>query len=571
MFIDRAVVRVTAGTGGSGASSFARFKYKPKGGPDGGDGGHGGSVYVRGDANLATLLDYRYRNAWKAERGEHGRGKTQTGASSADVYLPVPPGTVVRDAETAELLGEVLRPGDTIRVAKGGRGGRGNARFATSTHQAPREWEPGEEGEDRSIELVLKLIADVGLVGEPNAGKSTLLSVVSAARPKIADYPFTTLEPNLGVVGSRGHRSFVLADIPGIIEGAHEGKGLGLRFLQHVERTRVLAYLVPLDSPDLDAVYRGLRHEIRAVQRGARRQAARGAPDQARSAAGGRRGPVARRARAGGNSRRLERFGRGAGRGQGVSLEASWNRPKREEGPVEAWREEERGVVEPERAAYVALALTPGIGPSRLQAILDVCHTATGAFSAPFAFLRSIPGISAAAATAIAASGDLASGVRAVEDAERLGGRALIAVDPEYPALLRADSGASAAAVRPRRSRRCWSGLPWRSSGAGITRRMAAEVARALAWGAASAGDRGGERHGARARRGRARGARSTAAAAPSACSATGWASSIRRPTARCISGWRSADCCSPSFRPARGPPRAAFPGGTGSSAGSRG
>jgi GTPase len=263
MFIDRAVVRVTAGTGGSGASSFARFKYKPKGGPDGGDGGNGGSVYVRGDANLATLLDYRYRNAWKAARAEHGRGKTQTGASSADVYLPVPPGTLVHDAETGALLGEVLEAGDTIRVAKGGRGGRGNARFATSTHQAPREWEPGEEGEDRSIELVLKLIADVGLVGEPNAGKSTLLSVVSAARPKIADYPFTTLEPNLGVVGLSGHRSFVLADIPGIIEGAHQGKGLGFRFLQHVERTRVLAYLIPFDSPDPDAVYRGLRHEIR--------------------------------------------------------------------------------------------------------------------------------------------------------------------------------------------------------------------------------------------------------------------------------------------------------------------
>ncbi|MGH7579838.1 MAG: GTPase ObgE [Gemmatimonadales bacterium] len=262
MFIDRAVVRVTAGTGGSGASSFARFKYKPKGGPDGGDGGHGGSVYVRGDANLATLLDYRYRNAWKAERGEHGKGKTQTGASSADVYLPVPPGTVVRDADTGEPLGEVLQAGDTIRVAKGGRGGRGNARFATSTHQAPREWEPGEEGEDRQIELVLKLIADVGLVGEPNAGKSTLLSVVSAARPKIADYPFTTLEPNLGVVGLSGHRSFVMADIPGIIEGAHQGKGLGLRFLQHVERTRVLAYLIPLDSADPQAVYGRLRHEV---------------------------------------------------------------------------------------------------------------------------------------------------------------------------------------------------------------------------------------------------------------------------------------------------------------------
>ena len=262
MFIDRAVVRVTGGTGGSGASSFARFKYKPKGGPDGGDGGHGGHVFVRGDANLTTLLDYRYRTTWKAERGEHGKGKTQTGASADDIYLPVPPGTIIRDADTGESLGEILRAGDTVRVARGGRGGRGNARFATPTHQAPREWEPGEEGEDRQIELLLKLIADVGLVGEPNAGKSTLLSVISAARPKIADYPFTTLEPNLGVAALSGHRTFVVADIPGIIEGAHQGKGLGLRFLQHVERTRVLAFLVALDSPDPQASYQRLRHEI---------------------------------------------------------------------------------------------------------------------------------------------------------------------------------------------------------------------------------------------------------------------------------------------------------------------
>ncbi len=263
MLIDRAVVRVVGGTGGSGASSFARFKYKPKGGPDGGDGGRGGSVYVKADANLATLLDYRYRNLWKAERGEHGKGATKTGASSDDIYLPIPPGTVVRDAATGALIGEVIQAGDTLLVARGGRGGRGNARFATSTHQAPREWEPGEEGEDRQIELLLKLIADVGLVGEPNAGKSTLLSVVSAARPKIADYPFTTLEPNLGVVGLSGHRSFVIADIPGIIEGAHEGKGLGFRFLQHVERTRVLAFLVPVDSPDPQATYDSLRNEVR--------------------------------------------------------------------------------------------------------------------------------------------------------------------------------------------------------------------------------------------------------------------------------------------------------------------
>jgi GTPase len=264
MLIDHAVIRVVAGTGGSGASSFARFKYKPKGGPDGGDGGHGGSVYVKGDANLATLLDYRYRTVWRADRGEHGKGKTQTGASASDLYLPVPPGTVVRDHTTGQLIGEVLERGDTLLVARGGRGGRGNARFATSTHQAPREWEPGGEGEDRQIELVLKLIADVGLVGEPNAGKSTLLSVISAARPKIADYPFTTLEPNLGVVGLSEQRSFVVADIPGIIEGAHEGKGLGIRFLQHVERTRVLAFLIPLDSEDHQGAYDKLRREVAA-------------------------------------------------------------------------------------------------------------------------------------------------------------------------------------------------------------------------------------------------------------------------------------------------------------------
>ena len=261
-FIDRAVVRLIAGVGGSGASSFARYKYVPKGGPDGGDGGHGGSIYLRGDANLSTLLDYRYRPEWKADRGQHGKGKNMTGASGADLYLPVPPGTEVRNAPTGELIGEVLHAGQELLVAQGGRGGRGNARFTTPTHQAPREWEPGEEGEDRQIELVLKLIADVGLVGEPNAGKSSLLAVISAARPKIAAYPFTTLEPNLGVVGMSDSRTFVVADIPGIIEGAHEGKGLGLKFLQHVERTRVLAYLVPLDSDDPQAAYERLRTEV---------------------------------------------------------------------------------------------------------------------------------------------------------------------------------------------------------------------------------------------------------------------------------------------------------------------
>jgi GTP-binding protein len=262
MFIDRAVVHVAAGTGGSGASSFRREKFVPKGGPDGGDGGEGGSVWVRADPNLATLLDYRYHTKWKAERGEHGKGKNMSGKSAADVTLPVPPGTEIRDADSGELLGELIEPGQTLLVAKGGHGGRGNQHFATPTHQSPREWEPGEEGVERNIELLLKLIADVGLLGEPNAGKSTLLSVISAARPKVADYPFTTLEPHLGVVGLSGHRTFVVADIPGIIEGAHAGKGLGLKFLQHVERTRMLAVLVPCDSPDPQATYDLLRREV---------------------------------------------------------------------------------------------------------------------------------------------------------------------------------------------------------------------------------------------------------------------------------------------------------------------
>src|SRR5438874_11521515 len=261
MFIDRAVIQVAAGTGGSGASSFRREKFVPKGGPDGGDGGSGGSVFVKVDPNLSTLLDYRYHTHWRADRGQHGKGKNMSGKSAADVYLPVPPGTEVRDADTGEVLGELVNPDGTLLVAKGGRGGRGNQHFATPTHQSPREWEPGGEGEERRLELVLKLIADVGLLGEPNAGKSTLLSVISAARPKVADYPFTTLEPHLGVVALSDHRTFVAADIPGIIEGAHLGKGLGIRFLQHVERTRVVAVLVPVDSPDPQATYELLLRE----------------------------------------------------------------------------------------------------------------------------------------------------------------------------------------------------------------------------------------------------------------------------------------------------------------------
>ena len=262
MFIDRVTVRVEAGTGGSGASSFRREKFAPMGGPDGGDGGRGGDVVVRGDRNLTTLLDYTYRDLWRAERGEHGQGSNRFGRSGDDIVLPVPPGTVVRDADTGEMLGDILDEGHEIRVARGGRGGRGNAKFASATHQAPREWEPGEEGEQRNLELELKLIADVGLVGQPNAGKSTLLSVISAARPKIADYPFTTLAPNLGVVQLSGHRTFVVADIPGIIEGASEGKGLGLQFLRHIERTRLLAFLIPIDAMDWQAEYDQLRREV---------------------------------------------------------------------------------------------------------------------------------------------------------------------------------------------------------------------------------------------------------------------------------------------------------------------
>ncbi|MFQ5703719.1 MAG: GTPase ObgE [Gemmatimonadales bacterium] len=262
-FIDRAKIRVTAGMGGSGCSSFRREKFRPMGGPDGGNGGRGGSVYVRADPQLSTLLDYSYRRVFRATRGQHGRGSDKAGKSGEDVYLPVPPGTEIRDAESGEMLTELLVAGEEFCVAKGGRGGRGNAAFATPTNRAPRKWEPGEEGEDRHIELVLKLIADVGLLGEPNAGKSTLLSALSAARPKIADYPFTTLEPNLGVVGLPESRSFVLADIPGIIEGAHTGKGLGDQFLQHVERTRVLAYIIPLDVDDPQLAYEMLRDEAR--------------------------------------------------------------------------------------------------------------------------------------------------------------------------------------------------------------------------------------------------------------------------------------------------------------------
>jgi len=262
LFVDQATIEVAGGTGGSGAEAFRRESGVPLGGPAGGDGGRGGDVVLEADTQLDTLLDFRYRQRYHAERGQHGEGSNRTGRAGPDLIIRVPVGTVVKDAASGQVLGELVADGERLIVAKGGRGGRGNAAFATSTNRAPRRWEPGADGEERSVLLELKLIADVGLVGKPNAGKSTLLAAVSSATPRIADYPFTTLTPNLGVVQLSDHRTFVIADIPGIIEGAHEGRGLGLRFLRHIERTRTLAFLIPVDSDDPQAEYDLLREEI---------------------------------------------------------------------------------------------------------------------------------------------------------------------------------------------------------------------------------------------------------------------------------------------------------------------
>jgi GTPase len=266
-FIDEAVIEVTAGRGGNGCASFRREKYVPKGGPDGGDGGDGGSVIFRTEGGLTTLMDVRYRRHFKATHGGHGKGKQMYGRAGDDCIVAIPVGTVISDAATGELLADLDRCGEEWVAAAGGRGGRGNMHFVSATHQAPRECEPGEEGERRRLRLTLKLLADVGLVGLPNAGKSTLISAVSNARPKIADYPFTTKIPSLGLVRMTSGRSFVMADIPGLIEGAHAGAGMGVQFLRHIERTKILLHLIdPVDPAHADAAasYTAIRAELAA-------------------------------------------------------------------------------------------------------------------------------------------------------------------------------------------------------------------------------------------------------------------------------------------------------------------
>jgi GTP-binding protein len=268
MFLDQAIIEVAAGPGGDGCLSFRREKYVPRGGPDGGDGGRGGDVWLVVDARQATLRDFRYKRSFRGHAGLRGQGSDKTGRSGEDLLIPVPPGTVVYDAESGELLRDLKDANERFLVSRGGRGGRGNARFKTSTNRAPRRVEEGAPGESRRVRLELKLIADVGLVGFPNVGKSTLLARVSDARPKIADYPFTTLSPNLGVVGLSDYRQFVIADIPGILEGAHEGKGLGLEFLRHVERTRILLFVIDLTSEDPGHDLDALREELRLHGKG---------------------------------------------------------------------------------------------------------------------------------------------------------------------------------------------------------------------------------------------------------------------------------------------------------------
>ncbi len=262
MFIDEARIFVKAGSGGDGAVSFRREKYVPRGGPDGGDGGDGGDVIMAVDVNENTLRRFRFSQHFRAESGKRGEGGNKHGQNGGSIVIPVPLGTVVRDETTGEIIADLSEQGDKVVMAQGGRGGRGNARFATATIQAPRRADKGLPGEERTILLELKLLADIGLVGLPNSGKSTLLSRVSSAHPKIADYPFTTLEPILGIVTYGEGKSFVMADIPGIIEGAHEGKGLGLQFLRHIERTKVLLFLIDCTHEDPVDEYRKLLREL---------------------------------------------------------------------------------------------------------------------------------------------------------------------------------------------------------------------------------------------------------------------------------------------------------------------
>ncbi len=266
-FIDEAKIYVKSGDGGDGCVSFRREKYVPRGGPNGGDGGNGGDVVIIAKRNMNSLLDHRYKQHYKAKRGTHGRGKNQHGKNAKHLYIPVPPGTVVKDHTNGEILGDLTENEQTLVVAKGGRGGRGNARFVSSVNQAPKEAEPGSEGEEKTLYLELKLLADVGIIGFPNAGKSTLISRISAARPKIAGYPFTTLVPNLGVVSYGNGNTFVVADIPGLIEGAHEGAGLGIQFLRHIERTKLLVHLLdlsPITNRDPREDYETMQKELRS-------------------------------------------------------------------------------------------------------------------------------------------------------------------------------------------------------------------------------------------------------------------------------------------------------------------
>ena len=262
-FVDYVKIFCASGNGGAGAMHLMRAKYVPKGGPDGGDGGRGGHVILRTDPQYWTLIHLKYKKHVRAEHGEKGGGNLTHGSNGKDVYLNVPLGTIVRSTEDESILMELTQPGQEYVLCRGGRGGLGNNHFKSATHQTPRYAQPGEPGTEGWFVLELKLLADVGLVGFPNAGKSTLLSSVSAARPRIADYPFTTLEPQLGIVACHDDKSFVMADIPGIIEGAHEGKGLGLRFLRHIERNSVLLFMIPADSPDIGAEYKVLIKELK--------------------------------------------------------------------------------------------------------------------------------------------------------------------------------------------------------------------------------------------------------------------------------------------------------------------